>query len=302
MERIPAVSVIMSTYGWQNVEYFNRAIQSVLGQTFTDFELILCNDGSVREQSDYLHKLADTDKRIKVIDNPENRGLAYSLNLCIDAARGKYLARMDDDDICDPERLRIQLDYLERHPEVDFVGCNAKLIHREGVWGHRKMPERPEKKDFLKFSPYIHPSVVFRRKVFEGQEAYRTDTRRGEDYDLFMRLTAAGYRGYNIQEELFSYREDSESYKRRELGSRLDEVKIRCHGFSSLGLMVPWGWIYALRPLAAGCVPSSLVYKVKRMYHLRAVNRSKEDGRKASGVPQGTFDRSDTVLSVRKVI
>lgn len=302
MESIPTVSVIMSTYGWQDVEYLNSAIGSVLGQTFGDFELILCNDGLEEGQAEYLRRLAETDRRIKLINNPENRGLAYSLNQCIKAAKGKYLARMDDDDICDPRRLRVQVDYLDRHPEVDFVGCNAKLIRRDGVWGSREMPERPKKGDFLRFSPYIHPAVMFRREVFAGQEAYRTDTCRGEDYELFMRLTASGYQGCNIQEELFSYREDGESYRRRKFRSRLDEVRIRRQGFAALGILVPWGWLYVLKPLAAGCVPSFFVYNWKTMQQLRAANRSEKNGRKASGIPQGAYEGSDAVLSVRKVI
>jgi len=302
MEYVPTVSVIMSTYDWQDVGYLNSAIRSVLKQTFEDFELILCNDGSEEEQTDYLHYLAGTDKRIRLIRNTENRGLAYSLNQCIKAARGRYLARMDDDDCCEPQRLEIQLAYLEEHPEIDFVGCNAKLVGNNGVWGIRKMPEKPKARDFLRYSPYIHPSVMFRRSVFDGQELYRTDTRRGEDYELFMRLAAAGHQGYNIQQELFSYREDEESYRKREWGSRLDEVKIRYQGFKALRIILPLGWLYVLRPLAAGCVPQGLTCNLKKIYHQRAIDRRKQDGREASNVPQGTLEGPETVFGVRKII
>ena len=214
--------------------------------------------------------------RIRLIGGGSNRGLGYSLNLCIRAAKGKYLARMDDDDICAPERLRIQAAYLERHPEIDFVGCNAGLIGREGVWGHRRMPELPKKKDFLRYSPYIHPAVMFRRSLFEGRSLYRTNTRRGEDYELFMRLTAEGCQGYNLQKELFFYREDEESYRRREWGSRLDEVKIRRDGFRRLGLLLPWGWLYVLRPLAAGCVPCTLVPMLKKASSEILINQNRK--------------------------
>lgn len=263
----PVVSVIMSTCGRQKPEYLKTAIQSVLDQRNIDFELILCNDGAGKEYSWYLHTLPDTDKRIRLVDNPESRGLAYALNLCIGMARGKYLARMDDDDVCDPERLRIQAEYLEEHSEIDYVGCNAKLMDEQGVWGYRKMPEKPDRRDFLKYSPYIHPSVMFRKAVFNGQEAYRTGSRRGEDYELFMRLFSAGYKGCNIQKALFYYREDRNSYQRRNSGSRLDEVRIRYHGFSELGIMLPLGWLYILRPLAAECVPAPVIHGAKRLYH-----------------------------------
>lgn len=108
---------------------------------------------------------------------------------------------------------------------------------------------------------------MFRKNIFSRQEAYRVETRRGEDYELFMRLFAAGYKGYNIQMELFSYREERDSYLRREWGSRLDEIKIRYYGFVALDLMFPWGWLYMLRPLAAECVPAPLIYGIKRLYH-----------------------------------
>lgn len=267
MGDMPVVSVIMSTCGRQKAEYLKTAVESVLGQKDVDFELIVCNDNAPEECSEYLHKLAENDRRVHIIDNPESKGLAYALNLCIDAARGKYLARMDDDDVCSADRLSRQMDYLEEHSTVAYVGCNAKLIDDKGVWGHRQLPETPEKKDFLKYLPYIHPSLMLRKNIFDRREGYRTGTRRGEDYELFMRLFADGYKGCNIQEELYSYREDRNSYKRRRMGSRLDEVKIRYDGFKALGIMLPWGWLYVLKPLAAGCVPVCLVYGVKRLFH-----------------------------------
>lgn len=269
METVPEVSVIMSTHGLRDKECLIRAVQSVLEQTFTDLELILCSDGGDEERTGFLRNMADRDDRIHLIFNAESRGLAYSLNRCIGMAQGKYLARMDDDDLCETERIALQWEYLESHPEVDFVGCNAKLMDTDGIWGRRQMPEEPKKKDFLRFSPYIHPSVMFRRDIFAEQEAYRTDMRRGEDYELFMRLTALGYRGYNLQKELLCYREDRDSYDRRSLGSRLDEVRIRYHGFFSLGILMPSGWLCGLRPLAACMAPAVLVYRMKRMYYRR---------------------------------
>lgn len=267
MGEMPVVSVIMSTCGKRKAEYLKAAVASVLGQKDVDFELVVCCDGPENVNFDYLRGLAEEDRRIRLIGNPESRGLAHALNLCIGIARGRYLARMDDDDVSDSDRLRIQADYLDGHPDVDYVGCNARLIDQKGVWGHRRMPEEPERKDFLRFLPYIHPAVMFRKDIFDRQEAYRTRTRRGEDYELFMRLSAAGCRGHNIQAELFSYREERDSYQRREWGSRLDEVRIRYHGFAALNLMLPWGWLYLLRPLAAGCVPAWLTYGAKRLYH-----------------------------------
>lgn len=148
MGDIPDVSVIMSTYGKRKTEYLKTAIESVLRQKDVDFELIICCDGPENINFDYLRGLAKKDDRIRLIDNPESKGLAYALNLCIGVARGRYLARMDDDDVCDENRLKIQTDYLDGHSGIDYVGCNARLIDETGVWGHRRMPEIPEKRIF----------------------------------------------------------------------------------------------------------------------------------------------------------
>lgn len=265
----PAVSVIMSIYNQWNRTYLDEAIMSVLNQTFQDFEFIIYNDGSDEVVSGYLQKYANLDKRIILINNPKNHGLAYSLNTCIDVAQGKYLARMDDDDICEQERLRIQYEYMEEHPEITYTGCNAQLIDDHGVWGNRIMPKDPWKEDFLRFSPFIHPTVMIRREVFEEHEAYRVSkaTWRCEDYELFMRLMKLGYRGHNIQQFLFYYRENRNSYKKRKLRYRIDEMRLRYRNFRELGILYPTGWLYVMRPLVAAVIPAGIIYQIKKIYH-----------------------------------
>lgn len=267
--RAPKISVIMSIYNQWNSTYLDQAVMSILNQTFGDFEFIIYDDGSDPAICSQLEKYAQLDSRVVLIRSPENCGLAYSLNTCIDVARGKYLARMDDDDISDQERLAIQYEYMEHHPEIAYVGCNARLIDSGGVWGHRVMPEFPMKHSFLRYSPFIHPSVMIRRSIFDTQEAYRfsKDTWRCEDYELFMRLMRLGYRGANIQQELFCYREDANSYRKRKFKYRLDEMKLRYRNFKELGLLYPIGWLYVVRPLAAAVVPSRLTYMAKKLYH-----------------------------------
>ena len=265
----PEISVIIGIYNQQNKQYLEQAIRSVLRQTYRDFEFIIYDDGSDEDVGMQLEEFARQDVRIRLIRGPENHGLAYSLNACIDVAKGKYLARMDDDDICEPNRLQVQLDFMESHPEVAFVGCNAKLIDQEGIWGVRRMPEQPMQRDFLRFSPYIHPTVMIRRSIFETQDAYLSSqgTLRCEDYELFMRLQKAGYHGYNLQKELFSYREDRFSYRKRKFCYRMDEAKLRYRNFKEMGCLFPLGWLYVLRPIAAALVPSGLIYLIKKAYH-----------------------------------
>ncbi len=276
-QTVPEISVIMGTYNQQNKEYLEQAIRSVLCQTYGNFEFIIFDDGSDPEVGAQLERYAGEDGRIRLLRGPENHGLAYSLNACIDLARGKYLARMDDDDICDPDRLRVQLGFMEDHPEVSFVGCNAKLIDDEGVWGVRKMPEEPVQRDFLRFSPYIHPTVMIRRSVFETQSPYLSsqETLRCEDYELFMRLLKAGFHGHNLQETLFCYREDRISYRKRRFRYRLDEAKLRYRNFREMGCLFPAGWLYVLRPIVAAVMPSGLIYQAKKLYHRQDIREQK---------------------------
>jgi len=273
----PAISVIMSIYNQRNFAYLKEAVMSVLIQTFTDFEFIIYNDGSDDVVLEQLKQYAAADERIVLINNPVNHGLAYSLNACIDVAHGKYLARMDDDDVCDPRRFQVQYDYMESHPETAFVGCNAALIDENGIWGHRKMMPTPGKKDFLKFSPYIHPTVMIRRSVLEEGDGYNTsrETLRCEDYELFMRLEKAGYNGSNIQQELFYYRENHYSYQKRNLKSRLAEMRIRHKNFKELGLLNPLGYLYVIRPLLSATVPSYLILNAKKQQQKQEMNYEK---------------------------
>lgn len=299
-----AISVIMAIYNQRNRDVLLSAIHSILLQTFRDFELIIYNDGSDAEMSAFLRKFVKIDERIVYIENPVNHGLAYSLNACIDVAKGKYLARMDDDDICAPERLMVQYRFMEQHPDVSFVGCNAKLIDAKGEWGVRRMPENPRKEDFLKFSPFIHPTVMIRRSLFEENAAYKAskETWRCEDYELFMRLCRQGYCGHNIQQELFYYRESRESYKKRKMRYRIDEMRLRYRNFKELGLLFPLGWCYVLRPIVAGVVPSGIILGIKKIYHFRDKNYGRSTKKEIRAIPEHFETGQKVIGGVRKAV
>ncbi len=293
----PKISVIMSIYNQWNKIQLEEAVESVLKQTFSDFEFIIYNDGSDQVVFEYLQKYAALDERIVLINNSVNHGLAYSLNTCIDVAKGKYLARMDDDDICAPDRLMAQYEFMEAHPEIAYVGCNAMLIDDKGVWGIRRMPENPGKQDFLRFSPFIHPTVMIRRSIFDGTTAYRSSkaTWRCEDYELFMRLYKLGHRGCNMQQELFFYREDRKSYKKRKLKYRIDEMRLRYRNFSEMGLMYPFGWLFVVRPLVAAFIPSGIIYVIKKLYHKQEKENGKRIGQEIKSVSENLEKRPDAV-------
>lgn len=260
------VSVIMGVYNQWDREALLAAVNSILNQTLTEFEFIIYDDGSEPEAAAYIKELKKLDERIIVIGKEQNHGLAFSLNACIDRACGKYIARMDADDIALPERLAVQYAFMEEHEEYDWCGCNAELFDRKGVWGVRRMPEVPMERDYLPFSPFIHPTVVYRRRLFEQNGGYHVsrETLRCEDYEIFMRLFQAGFRGYNIQQCLFRYREDSGSYRRRRMKYRVYEAKLRYRNFKTMQMLFPVGWLFVIRPVVGGLVPSFLLEWMKR--------------------------------------
>lgn len=159
---MPEISVIMGVYNELNKDILMEAVNSILHQTFEDFEFIIYDDGSCPEAATLLREVAGLDERIKLIGQDENHGLAFSLNACIDEAKGKYIARMDADDISYSERLMKQKKFLDKYQEYSWVGCNIDVFDQNGVWGERKMPEFPIEQDYLRFSPYAHPTVMYR--------------------------------------------------------------------------------------------------------------------------------------------
>lgn len=265
---MPKVTVIMPVYNTGR-QYLKAAVDSVKCQTYQDWELFLCDDGSDRSYLPAIRQVAVGDARIHVIYAKKNRGAGYARNVCLRASSGKYVALMDADDISAPDRIWEQVDFLDRHPEYAFVGSNAWMIDDHGVWGRRILETTPGKLSFLKTLPFIHPSVMVRREVLHAVRGYseKKQDYRVEDYEWMMRLYAAGYRGYNMQKMLYYYREDSNSYKKRKYRYRIDECRMRYCGFRNLGIL-QGHMHYVLKPLAAGLVPSRIMQRIKKVrYH-----------------------------------
>ena len=258
----PEISVLMCVYNPESELGFQQAVCSMIHQTFSDWEMLIYDDGSEKKYQSYITQAEKSDRRIRVIRGEKNHGLAYGLNICLKEAKGRYIARMDADDRSRPERLQKLYDFLEKNETYDWAGSNTALINKNGKWGSRKMPEIPQAKDFLRYSPYIHPSVMFRKDILLSCGGYR-ELYRGEDYELFMRLQAQGYQGYNLQEELFEYREDENTYKHRKYKYQIEEVKIRFCGFRSMHILKVSTLHYVIKPLVTGLIPDSLLRKLK---------------------------------------
>lgn len=261
----PTVSVLMGIYNEKKKEYVIRAIDSILEQSFEDFEFIICDDGSEIEFYQWMQEFCKKDSRIYLLRKKKNEGLAAALNTCFETARGTYIVRMDADDISSPERFEKQIAFLEKHPQYALVGCGADMIDDDGIWGERIPVEIPVRTDFLRTSPFIHPSIIMRREVLKELGGYSTEkyVERVEDYELFMRLYAAGYAGYNMQEKLFYYREDRNAYGKRKYRYRINESRVRYRGFQKIGVLK--GHIrYVVKPLIVGLIPVRMIQLIRK--------------------------------------
>ena len=224
----PLVSVIMGAFNCADT--LPSAIESILRQTYTNLELVVCDDGSSDATLEVARACAARDRRVVVIQNESNLGLAATLNRCLDVARGELVARMDGDDLCDPTRIRRQVDALASSPEVSVVGSATYYFDECGIWGSGEVAALPTKRGLVRGTPFVHGSVAFRRHAVAevGNYSESPARRRVEDFDLWVRLYAAGHRGINISEPLYGLRNDRDAAGRRSIGARLKRGEGDC--------------------------------------------------------------------------
>jgi glycosyltransferase involved in cell wall biosynthesis len=199
----PKISVVMGVVSVTSS--LDESIESVLNQSFKDFEFIIVDDSGTGVVSNYVERFDDD--RIRVIVNESNQGLGYSLSLAVEQANSNLIARLDADDYAKPNRLERQLQEMTSDPEIDILGSWAEERDDNGdTIGIRAMPTEPEQVARLVWAnPLIHPSVMFRRDRILAIGSYKKIQRRKQDYDLWFRAVAAGYKLKNIPEPLISY-------------------------------------------------------------------------------------------------
>ena len=184
----PKVSVIMSVYNGE--KHLQEAVDSILNQTFKNFEFIVINDGSTDSTAEILKSFFD--ERMIIINQDNRRGLTKSLNRAVSSARGEYVARMDADDVSLPERLGQQVAFLDEHTDVALLGCNFYEIDDSGNIVARKelIPENEEIKWRLLFhNCYGHSTTIFRKECFSAVDGYDESIFYSQDYDLWIRLS-----------------------------------------------------------------------------------------------------------------
>ena len=253
----PKVSVIMGIYNGEKT--MKRAIDSILEQTFTDWELIICDDCSIDNTFKIASEYAKKNSRIKVIKNEKNMRAAYSRNQCLKFALGKYIAVMDDDDICLPDRFEKQVEYLDEHPEMAAVASAAIVFDENGdkcIRGIGNPYPFANKDGNPFFMPFIHPTTMLRKSAYELLGGYRVspETMRAEDLDLFYRFRAEKLDGYVIQEPLLRYCETTESLNKRTFKAAWGIVKVNKKYFKKLKISYKW-YFYIYKPLVHAVLP-----------------------------------------------
>lgn len=185
----PKVTVLMSCYN--AVKWLDEAINSILNQTFTDFEFIIIDDGSTDETLKIINSYAENDDRIVVVSKP-NTGLADSLNVGLEMARGEWIARLDADDVAFPSRLEMQIEFLNKNKQIGLLGSGCTLIDAKGViikdFKYPSMHRTIVKKIEAMGAPFPHSSVIFKRKIVQDIGGYRSRLNGAEDGDLWLRI------------------------------------------------------------------------------------------------------------------
>lgn len=205
----PRVSIILPIYNGQ--EFLDPALQSLLDQTFTDFELLAIDDRSTDDSLALVERWAKKDGRIRVIRNAEPHGLPYALNRGLREASGEYIARADQDDLHRPERLAREIAYLDTHPAVMLVGTAYQPF---GLNGQRPVLQHPTSSPMIAWkmlsgSAFCHPSVLFRRQVYTTLGGYPVTG--AEDFAYFSKIVCR-WPAANLSEVFVDYREHATNY------------------------------------------------------------------------------------------
>ena len=213
----PLVSIVLPVFEPHPV-YFRQAIDSILSQSFNDFELIVVEDPSRSSGQSLLRDVAD--RRLNYILNAERTSLPRQHNRGLQEAHGQFICRFDADDICEPNRVERELAFLQSHPDVDVVGSCLTAIDDHGVAiGMRRYPI--EHRDIVaamrRFNPIANSTVMFRREVYERFGGWRDSALPAQDYEWYSRLAAGGARFANLAEPLVRYRLHGGSIKSSKL-------------------------------------------------------------------------------------
>ncbi|MDH5661482.1 MAG: glycosyltransferase [Elusimicrobiota bacterium] len=260
------ISVIMSVCNEE--EHVSEATESILDQTFNDFEFIIVNDGSVDKTYEIIKRHAEIDKRIKIMSHEKREGLAKSLNDGIKIAKGKYIARMDADDISLPERLQRQVEFMERNPETGAIGsCYQEVDESGNILPRKQNPQswKDIKKALFFYNPISHPTTMIRKEILEKTGTYDETFPTSQDYELFSRI--AQFSELRNHDEVllirrFPKKMSGGKMRRQTIDSLRIQIRMLKKGSYPLHYVV-----FLLKNLIALGIPVSFREKVRRWRH-----------------------------------
>lgn len=273
MKQDKKISIIMGVYNCANT--LKESIDSIIVQTYDNWEFIICDDGSKDNTVEILKEYKNQyPEKFKILYNSKNKGLNATLNRCLSHARGEYIARQDGDDISLPERFEEEVAFLEQHRKYAFVSSNMSFFDENGIWGEWKNPERPQREDFLKQSPcFCHAPCMIRREAFLAVDGYTEKDRylRCEDVNLWYKLYAKGYKGYNIQRPLYMMRDDQNAYKRRTVKNRINIILTEWDGMKSLHCSLT-EYRFFVRKVLKNLIAIVMPERLYKFFHKKRLN------------------------------
>ena len=241
-----------------------RAIDSIINQTYTNWELILCDDGSTDDTyliaQQYKERYSD---KIILIKNKENIRLAATLNHCLEYATGKYVSRMDGDDESTPDRFEKQVRYLEQHPEVDLVGTAVMRVNN-GKEFLLDSVDNPNRYTLRNRPPFHHATILTYKYVYDKVGGYTVAerTRRAEDLDLWFKFYREEFEGANLKDVLYIVYENEDSIRRRKVSDRWLTFQVQVKGFRMLNY--PKWWL--IKPFFGRLIRSLAPFWVQKLY------------------------------------
>lgn len=260
----PRLSVVLTLIRVD--QYLSAALASIFEQTYTNFELIIVLDEKCSDQKEMLLNTYGCDPRLRVLVAPSVGGIALALNLGLGASRGKYVARMDGDDISLPDRLEEQVNYLDTHPDTAVVGCRIQIIGPQSEPINRTYPFYESDKKIRQMLPFhmpmAHPTLVFRKKVLLEVQGYKY-AHSGEDWELLIRIARnKANKFHNIDKTLFLYRRHGAQ------GTSFDKVRnvyLECSAFLFGEFMRTFSPKYILGILIKHPIVPSLRRKLRKL-------------------------------------
>lgn len=251
------ISIIMGIYNCEKT--LVEALESIRNQTYKEWELIMCDDGSTdntyKIAQEYIQK--NSKYKFKLIKHSTNKGLNQTLNDCLKEASGEYIARMDADDISLPTRLEKEMNEFEKDPNLSVVGCTMIHFDENGDWGTAKYSKiYPEKKDLVYGTIHSHATCVIKKEAMEAVSGYSVGKNllRVEDWHLWIKIYASGRYGKNLDEPLYKMRDDQMATKRRKFIYRLNESYVSRLAVKTFDLP-KWLYMYSLRFIIVGLLP-----------------------------------------------